>query len=314
LSDPHLLEKTIGLLRKYELRPSRRMGQSYVVDPELIDCIIGAAELEKGDTVLEIGAGTGNLTVRIAEKVRKVIAVEKDRGAIRILERQLSATGNVEVVNEDILSMNLPSVDKIVSNLPYSISTPITFKLLLEGDFRLAALTYQKEVADRILAGPGIRAYSRLSVAVALLGEVERKGDFPPASFYPRPKVESTVVALRKRDRNKGDGSAKTIDWKELDDVLKFLFSQRRRTLRKALRTYSKVRGVDTTEVLGGGLEGGGDRRVFELTPEDFLEMARQLAVARAEGQGGKRCGAGKKERGKSMIGSERGAEPDGMA
>lgn len=288
MSGSALLEKTVRLLRKYNIRPSRKMGQSYVIDPDLISCIIGAARLEKDDSVLEIGAGTGNLTVLIAERARRVIAVEKDINAIRALEERLSGKGNVEVVNADILSMDLPRVDKIVSNLPYSISTPVTFRLLLEGEFGRAALTYQREVASRLLAEPGSREYSRLSVAVALLGEVERMGDFPPGSFYPRPEVESTVVVLRKKGWKRIEGSAGVVDWEGLDMVLKFLFSQRRRTLRKALATYSKVRGADTSKVLEGGLKELGDCRIFQLRPEDFLGIARQLVGERA-GEGTRR-------------------------
>jgi 16S rRNA (adenine1518-N6/adenine1519-N6)-dimethyltransferase len=270
LGERDLRDATVRTIRRYGITPSKRLGQNYVVDPKLISCILGAAELEDSDSVLEIGAGTGNLTSPIADSARKVIAVEKDARASRALSDLLSSRGNVEVVSGDIMTMELPKVDKIISNLPYSISTPITFKILLEGEFRLAALTYQREVASRLLAKPGGGDYSRLSVATTLLSEVERRGDFPPESFYPRPSVGSTVVSMRKRGH-------KPLDWGALDRTMKFLFSQRRRTLRKAIDTYSKVNGVDASRLFDGKLKGMIDSRVFELRPEDFVLISRQL-------------------------------------
>jgi len=233
-------------------------------------CVLDAAKIEPEDVVLEIGAGTGNLTARLAEVSKRVIAVEKDVNAARALRDLFSKRGNVEVVNDDILLMVLPRVDKIVSNLPYSISTPITFKLLFYGDFGSAVLTYQKEVAERLVARPGGREYSRLSVAASLLAEIDKVRDFPPDSFYPKPAVESTVVVMR----GKGRGE---FDWKFLDGTLKMLFSQRRRTLRKALETYSKIkreRFEDVARVVDEELM---DTRVFELQPSDFVRLSEDL-------------------------------------
>jgi len=268
LSDPGLVKKTLKILQTYQIRPSKNMGQSYVVDPELIFCIIGAAKLERGETVLEIGAGTGNLTAEIAEIAGKVIAVEKDSKTAEALRNRFLNRSNVEIVTDDVLLMDLPKVDKIISNLPYSISTPLTFKILFEGRFSLAALTYQKEVADRLLAEPGEREYSRLSVAASLLAEIKRIKDFPPESFFPVPAVESTVVVLRKKAEAAGT------DWKCLDEALKFLFSQRRRTLRKALETYSKVRHVELSCLLEGAGEDMIKTRVCELRPEEFVRIS----------------------------------------
>jgi 16S rRNA (adenine1518-N6/adenine1519-N6)-dimethyltransferase len=270
LSGQGLLNRTLRILEEYGIRPSRKMGQCYVVDPELMACVLDSARIGREDVVLEIGAGTGNLTTSLAEVARRVIAVEKDVNAARALRDLFSGRSNVEVVNDDILLMDLPRVDKIVSNLPYSISTPITFKLLFYGDFGSAVLTYQKEVADRLVAKPGGRDYSRLSVTVSLLAEIEKVMDFPPDSFYPKPVVESTVVVMRRRSRGE-------FDWKFLDGTLKMLFSQRRRTLRKALGTYSKIKKARFEDVARVVDEGLMDARIFELQPSDFVRISESL-------------------------------------
>ena len=270
MSRQGLLNKTLRIIEEYGIRPSRKLGQCYVVDPELMACILDAAKIEPEDVVLEIGAGTGTLTARLAKVARRVIAIEKDGNAARALRDLFSEVDNVEVVNEDVLLMDLPRVDKIVSNLPFSISTPITFKLLFYGDFGLAVLTYQKEVADRLVAKPGGRDYSRLSVTASLLAEIEKVGDFPPDSFYPRPMVESTVVVVRRKSRGE-------FDWRFLDGTLKTLFSQRRRTLRKALGTYSKIKKTKFEDVARVVDEGLMDTRVFEIQPSDFVRISESL-------------------------------------
>jgi 16S rRNA (adenine1518-N6/adenine1519-N6)-dimethyltransferase len=275
-----LFNITLRTLEEYGIRPSRRLGQCYVIDPELVACILDSAKIEHDEVVMEIGAGTGNLTKDLAEVAKKVIAVEKDINAARALRDLFPNEDKVEVVNDDILLMDLPRVDKIVSNLPYSISTPITFKLLFYGNFKSAVLTYQKEVADRLVAKPGGRDYSRLSVTASLLAEIKKVRNFPPDSFYPRPKVDSTVVIMGKRSREE-------VDWRFLDTTLKALFSQRRRTLRKALETYSKVKKAKFEDVARVVDEELMDLRVFELQPSDFVglsESLKELSIALAPG------------------------------
>jgi 16S rRNA (adenine1518-N6/adenine1519-N6)-dimethyltransferase len=270
--------RTERALEEAGITPRRRLGQNYVVDEGLISCLIETACLTGNETVLEIGAGTGNLTCSLAERARRVIAVEKDTATARYLGKRLSTRANVEVIEGDILSMALPKADKVVSNLPYSISTPITFKLLTEGEFNLAVLTYQTEVAERLVALPGTPDYSRLSVMVALLAKTNRIRSFPPESFYPKPKVGSTVVAMERR----GAGG---LDIESLEGTLKALFSQRRRVLKKALRAYAKIRGADealAVAVVPPDLMG---KRVFEISPAEFLELDRRLRGAKGEGK-----------------------------
>ncbi|HPC27866.1 MAG TPA: rRNA adenine N-6-methyltransferase family protein, partial [Candidatus Methanomethylicus sp.] len=128
---PSILERTKRALVEAGLKPSKRLGQNFVVDQSLIDCMLDAAELSGADTVLEVGAGIGTLTWAIAGRAGRVIAMEKDAAAAEYLGR--GAPGNVEVLNCDALEAEMPAVDKVVSNLPYSISTPLTFRLLSQG-------------------------------------------------------------------------------------------------------------------------------------------------------------------------------------
>jgi 16S rRNA (adenine1518-N6/adenine1519-N6)-dimethyltransferase len=273
LTEGKLWRRTERALKESGVKPNRRLGQNFVVDEELISCILETACLKGNETVLEIGAGTGNLTEPLANRVRKVIAVEKDPDAARYLEERMAEMGNVEVVKGDILYMELPSVDRIVSNLPYSISTPITFKMLTEGDFGLAALTYQTEVAERLVALPGTPQYSRLSVMASLLASIRRVRDFPPDSFYPKPRVGSTIVAMERRDTSGFEVAS-------LEEMLKALFSQRRRVLKKALVAYAKIRRVDRELAIVATPQYLLVKRVFEISPAEFLELNKYLDAA----------------------------------
>ncbi|MGQ9759370.1 MAG: 16S rRNA (adenine(1518)-N(6)/adenine(1519)-N(6))-dimethyltransferase RsmA [Candidatus Methanomethylicaceae archaeon] len=270
MKDESLLRWTINTIHKFGIRPNQRFGQNYVVDPSLIDCLLETAEIKPDEVVLEIGAGIGSLTLRLAERAKKVIAVEVDENAVKALSEVLSGKRNVEILMGDAMEIALPKVDKIVSNLPFSISTPITFKLLKDCHFDLAVLTYQKEVADRLVAKPSESNYSRLSVVTALLAEVERVSNFPPESFYPMPKVFSTVVTIKKKARS-------GVNWTALEETLKLLFSQRRRKLKRAVEVYCKIKGREYAEIVERVGEEFLSRRVFELEPEDFLYLSEVL-------------------------------------
>ncbi|PCN49981.1 hypothetical protein B6U99_06830 [Candidatus Geothermarchaeota archaeon ex4572_27] len=132
-----------GLLRRYGVRPSRRLGQTFTVDPDLLRDMAGYAELSREDVVLEVGAGLGCLTRLLAERAGRVIAVEVDRRLVNALRDELSAYSNVEVVEGDFLEMDGFKVDKVVSTVPYSIASPLTFKLLRDVEFKLAVLAYR---------------------------------------------------------------------------------------------------------------------------------------------------------------------------
>ncbi len=221
--------RTLALLRRHGIRLSKRAGQHHVIDSSLLERMVGYAELSRGDTVLEIGAGTGNLTRLLAERAGKVVTIERDRRLFELLRKELRRYPNVGLVHGDALRVELPRFDKVVANLPYGISSDITFRLL-DHDFKLAVLMYQREFAKRLVASPGSADYSRLTVNVFYRAQVELLEDVPPSAFVPQPEVMSTVVRLRPRAP-----PFRVADERIFFNVVRALFQHRRQLVRNAL-------------------------------------------------------------------------------
>ena len=186
---------------RYGFKLSKSLGQNFLTDKNIIDRIIESAEIGPDDLVIEIGPGIGVITREAAETAKKVIAVEIDKNLIPILKETLSDVDNVEIVNQDILKTDVnqlienqgDSVSgvKIIGNLPYYITTPIIMKLLEDGvNADSITVMMQKEVADRIKASPGTKAYGALSVAVQYYCTVEGVVNVPKEVFVPQPKVD----------------------------------------------------------------------------------------------------------------------------
>jgi 16S rRNA (adenine1518-N6/adenine1519-N6)-dimethyltransferase len=192
-----LSRETREILKKHQIRLSKRKGQHYLVNSSILDRIILEADLSVHDTVLDIGAGIGTLTIPLSEKARKVVAIEQDPQIANILRERLDKKKitNVDVLEGDANRLELPPFNKVVSNLPYQISSPITFRLL-EYDFDFAILMYQLEFAERMVAKPGDSKYSRLSVMIKLKAKVEKLFTVSKGSFLPPPRVSSAVVKL----------------------------------------------------------------------------------------------------------------------
>jgi 16S rRNA (adenine1518-N6/adenine1519-N6)-dimethyltransferase len=218
-----------GLLRKYGIRLHRLAGQHIVIDNDVLKRMIEYADLTAEDVVLEVGAGTGNLTHLLAQRAGKVIAVERDRRLIRVLKGQLGEFSNVQLIQGDVLRLKLPKFDKVVSNLPYGISSDLTFKLL-KRPFKLAVLMYQREFAHRMTASPRSHEYGRLTVTVFYRAGVELLEDVSPSAFYPPPKVGSAVVRLKPRKP-----PFKVLDEKLFFNLVRALFQHRRQRVRNAL-------------------------------------------------------------------------------
>ena len=192
-----LAKQTKDILNKNNIRLNKNLGQNYLIDRNKRDQIVNFANLTKNDVVLEIGPGIGTLTTELADKAKKVIAIEQDSNISSILEKRLADEGidNVEVINEDAIICDFPYFNKIVSNLPYQISSPITFKFL-NYDFDLAILMYQKEFADRMNSKVGTKQYSRLSAMLYYKADIEFLTKVSPESFIPSPKVDSAVIKI----------------------------------------------------------------------------------------------------------------------
>ncbi|MHA1637252.1 MAG: 16S rRNA (adenine(1518)-N(6)/adenine(1519)-N(6))-dimethyltransferase RsmA [Candidatus Thorarchaeota archaeon] len=187
------------LLRKYSVTPHKKSGQSFLTNERIARDIVAAANLSPHETVLEIGGGLGILTKWLSKSAGSVKVIEIESGLVSALRDIFSEVSNVEIIHGDALKIPLPKCNKIVSNLPYSISSVITFRLLKEGEFESAVLMYQKEFAERLVAEAGTRNYSRLTVDFQYQAEAESMFDVSAKQFYPIPAVDSTVVKLRKR-------------------------------------------------------------------------------------------------------------------
>ena len=231
-------KETIAILNKYQFVFQKRFGQNFLIDTHVLEKIIRAADITKDDMVLEIGPGIGTMTQYLCEHAREVVAVEIDKNLIPILtEDTLSAYDNVTVINEDILQVDIAKLVaernegrpiKVVANLPYYITTPIIMGLF-EANVPLENITVmvQKEVADRMQAGPGTKDYGALSLAVQYYADPYIVANVPPNCFMPRPNVGSAVIRLTLHEQK----PVQVKNEKLLFDIIHASFNQRRKTL-----------------------------------------------------------------------------------
>jgi 16S rRNA (adenine1518-N6/adenine1519-N6)-dimethyltransferase len=247
-----------------------------MIDQAVLQRIVEYAQLSPADTVLEIGAGVGNLTSLLAERAGKVIAIEKDRQLFLLAKERLAKYRNVELYCADFLKMQqLPNFDKVVSNLPFQISSDVTFKLL-ESELKLAVLTYQTEFARRMVAQPGSEDYSRLTVAVRMKAEVELLEEIPPSCFFPPPKVSATIVRLKK-----ATFLPQPKDWNTFDTVLRALFQHKRQKVKNALfhspSLWGRVSKLERRTLLGCLPPELSEKRVIDLMPEEIVKISNLL-------------------------------------
>lgn len=242
LGIPH---NTIEVLQKYHFNFQKKYGQNFLIDTRVLDKIIAAAEITEDDSVLEIGPGIGTMTQYLAERAGEVAAVEIDANLIPILEETLSAYKNVTIINQDILKMDVKGLAeergkplKVVANLPYYITTPIIMGLF-ENHVPLRNITVmvQKEVAERMQAGPGRKDYGALSLAVQYYAKPEIVANVPPNCFIPRPNVGSAVVRMDRYETP----PVQVEDERKLFAVIRAAFNQRRKTLANSLANAQEL-------------------------------------------------------------------------
>jgi 16S rRNA (adenine1518-N6/adenine1519-N6)-dimethyltransferase len=255
-------------------RPKKELGQHFLADPNILGVIGRLAELEAEDVVLEVGPGLGVLTEFLAERVAHVHAVELDATLEPALRERLASHGNVELVLGDALRLPLHELDpppgKLVANLPYNVATPLLVESL-DGlpTVRRWTVMVQREVADRLFAEPGTRAYGAVSVLVRLTAE--RTGFHPvsPTVFRPPPNVDSALVAFR-RTREWGP------EYPGLKRIVQAAFSHRRKTLTNSLALAGVERARADAAVAALGLDPA--VRAEALPPETFVRLAGELA------------------------------------
>jgi len=224
-----------SLLHRYGLRPDKRLGQNFLIDPRALERIVEAAEITGSDTVLEIGSGLGNLTILLASRANKVISVELDQRLIPALQEVVAPFENVHIVQGNILELDTSQLVeqpnyKVVANIPYYLTSAIIRQLLeVEPKPASLTLTIQLEVAQRICASPG--DMSLLALSVQIYGEARIVTYIPAGAFYPPPKVDSAVVKV--------DIHPSPLIPEPLIDTFfrlaKAGFSQKRKNLRNAL-------------------------------------------------------------------------------
>lgn len=277
-------QNTIAVLQKHQFHTQKRYGQNFLIDTAVLTRIIRAAEISGEDCVLEIGPGIGTMTQYLAEQAREVVAVEIDRNLIPILEETLAPYSNVTVINEDILKVDIGKLAeeknggrpiKVVANLPYYITTPIIMSLF-ESHVPLDSVTImvQKEVADRMQAGPGTKDYGALSLAVQYYAKPQIVANVPPNCFLPRPNVGSAVIRLIRY----AEPPVQAADETRMFALIRAAFNQRRKTLCNALGNapelgISREQTAQALEKMGLPLTVRGEA----LSLEQFAELEREM-------------------------------------
>ncbi len=234
-------QETIQILQKHDFHFRKKFGQNFLIDTHVLEKIVEAAGVQSGDFVLEIGPGIGTLTQYLCEGAGRVLAVEIDPNLIPILKETLAGYDNVEIVHGDILKQDIQAIAdrynggrpiKVVANLPYYITTPIIMELF-ESHVPLANVTVmvQREVAERMQAGPGTKAYGALSLAVQYYAVPYLAANVPPNCFMPRPSVGSAVIRLDCLGRT----PVEVRDERLMFRLIRASFNQRRKTLLNGL-------------------------------------------------------------------------------
>ncbi len=282
-------KETIAILNKYGFNFQKKFGQNFLIDTHVLEKIIRSADITREDCVLEIGPGIGTMTQYLCENAGKVIAVEIDKNLIPILtEDTLAAYDNVKVINSDVLKLDLKKLAeeenggrpmKVVANLPYYITTPIIMGLFETG-VPLASITVmvQKEVADRMQAGPGSKDYGALSLAVQYYAEPYIAANVPPNCFMPRPNVGSAVIRLTLHEKP----PVEVADEKLLFRIIRASFAQRRKTLVNGLTNSSEL--SFTKEEVTEALERCAYPAAIRgeaLTLQEFAQLANELGKLR---------------------------------
>lgn len=248
-ADKHLVnpQNTIEILKKFDVHFQKKFGQNFLIDSHVLDKIIRAADISREDGVLEVGPGIGTMTQYLCENAGRVLCVEIDKALLPILEYTLADYDNVNVINGDILKQDIWELArkyndgkpfKVVANLPYYITTPIIMGFL-ENDSPISSITVmvQKEVAERMQAEPGTKAYGALSLAVQYYSKPYLAANVPMNCFMPRPNVASAVISLERYD----EPPVKTKDEKLMFELIRASFQVRRKTLWNGIKISNSL-------------------------------------------------------------------------
>ena len=274
--------KTQDLVKKYNFKFSKSLGQNFLIDDSVLTDIVEGAEVDENDLVIEIGPGVGSLTAQLIGKAKKVVSIELDNDLIPILETELGEYENFSLIHNDALKVDFNEIIgdeksvKLVANLPYYVTTPIIVRLLKENyNFKSLTIMIQKEVAERIDAAPNCKEYGALSLLVQYYCNTKIVRVVPPNCFIPRPKVDSIVIRLDKLSEAK----VKVDNEKLFFDIIRNSFNMRRKTLWNG----TKFLGIQKEMLEKAYEEAGIDpkRRGETLTLEEFAALSDRITEIR---------------------------------
>ena len=283
----NILEETKSIMKKYNIRANKSLGQNFLINSEVVEKIINSSEITKEDMVIEIGPGLGTLTKYLLEKAGKVLCIELDSKMVKILNDRFSKYDNFEIINADVLKINLNEIInenkrqekikkvKVVANLPYYITTPIIMKLLEERlDIEGITVMIQKEVADRLIEIPGGKNTGAITYTVYYYCESEKIMEVPNSSFIPEPEVTSEVIKMNLRDKP----AVEIKNPKVMFMIIKSAFMQRRKTLLNALTNTKVFINKDEGLKILKKLNLSENVRAEELSIQDFANIAKIIS------------------------------------
>ncbi len=274
--------KTAEVLQKYDIKPNKKYGQNFLIDENVLSKILQVCDLSPQDHVLEIGPGIGTLTQVLCPRAKMVTAVEVDRRLISILQETLEDCRNLQLIQGDILKMDLQELlsqvskerkCKVISNLPYNITTPLIMKLLEVRDpIETMVFMVQREAAQRITAGPGGKDYGAVSVLVQFYSKAETVFNISPRVFIPPPEVESSLIKITIRERL----LYSVRDEKLLAEVVRGSFQHRRKSILNSLSASLKMNKGKLSELIKeAGIEPS--CRAESLSPAEFANLTNFL-------------------------------------
>lgn len=267
--------KTQELVKKYNFKFSKSLGQNFLIDDSVLNDIVNGADVNSEDFIIEIGPGVGTLTAQLLNKAKKVTSIELDNDLIPILQQELGDHPNFSLIHKDALKVDFNEVIgdeksvKLVANLPYYVTTPIIVNLLKNKyNFKSLTIMIQKEVAERMDAEPNCKEYGSLSLLVQYYCNTKIIRKVAPSSFMPRPKVESIVIRLDRLEEPR----VKVKDEKLMFEIIRNSFNMRRKTLWNGVKNM----GVDKEDLMKAFEEAGVDpkRRGETLSLEEFAKLS----------------------------------------
>jgi 16S rRNA (adenine1518-N6/adenine1519-N6)-dimethyltransferase len=267
-------------LRQQGIRPKKRLAQHFITQRSVLERIASEAQIQCSDTVVEIGAGLGDLTELLAQRAKMVVALELDESLVEILKRRFQGNPKVKILLQDAMEWPLPgSLSglgrplKVIGNLPYNVATQILLRFCqFPKHLDLIAVMLQREVAQRVVAPPGSPSYGALSPFIQLCWDARIGMRLGPSAFHPPPKVVSALVVLRPLERPRVEVG----NWETFRKVVRVCFDQRRKMLRNALKALDGMESVDIKGILAAaGLDGAvrGER----LSLEEFARLSRSI-------------------------------------